>query len=152
LNGAVRNLLNETLSRDTLAISSTRLNQSFLERCLIVKQTRNDNLPSNNKIIHSPANGKCLSFVDREAAIATAARSIFKSRFAFGGNASYGVDVVFVHEAVVDVFKRQLAQLWIELSFSSRTFDRKQCQQNHYEGFATIQVGHQGAVVEMENK
>ena len=102
--------------------------------------------------MHSPTNGKCVSFVDRDTAIATAARNILQSRFAFGGNSSYGTDVVFVHEAVMEVFKRHLAQLWIEMSFSSRKFDRKQRQQDHYEGFSTIQVGHQGAVMYTENK
>ena len=99
-----------------------------------------------------PTQGKIVSFVDREADIALAAKSIFSSRFHFGGKSAYATDIVFIHDAAIDFFKSHLAQLWIELSFSRRNSNRKQLQEANHKGFVTLQTGSQGAVIEVQER
>jgi acyl-CoA reductase-like NAD-dependent aldehyde dehydrogenase len=99
-----------------------------------------------------PTQGKVVSFVDREADIALAAQSIFSSRFHFGGKCAYATEIIFIHEAAMDIFKRHLAQLWIELSFSRPNVNRKQFQQEIHRGFVALQAGSQGAVIEVQDR
>lgn len=100
------------MSNDTFAISTTRPDTAFLAECQIVSQTDLVLGTSAPRTVFSPPAARCFAFVDREADVQLAARNIVHARCGFGARSLYAPEIVFVHEAVLKLFKYYLEQVW----------------------------------------
>ncbi|KAK0247518.1 hypothetical protein LTR91_024833 [Friedmanniomyces endolithicus] len=115
LASVLPNVLGQTLSKDTFALSDTLPPVSFLQHCFVVQQNESDSatlekLRSAKKVVRSPSPAPSICFVDRTADLEVAAQSVLEAAFAFEGSSPYAPNVFFVHEAVEKDFSATLKQ------------------------------------------
>jgi hypothetical protein len=123
----------------------------------IVQQNDEESLPRTPDSIVSSVAARCIAFVDREADIRVAARSIFQARFMFGGKSSYAPDIVFVHEAAVKLFHGHIAHLWTHLQSKGNGSSLRQPDNGHTapkasQGLRTLHEGKGGLIVEATDR
>ncbi len=116
LTSILPNVLGQTLSKDTFALSDTLPPASFLQHCLVVQQNESDSatlekLRWAKTVVGLPPPAPSFCFVDRTADLDVAVQSVFEAAFTFRGSSPYAPDVVFLHEAVERDFRVALKQL-----------------------------------------
>jgi hypothetical protein len=144
-------------SKDTLAICTSRPALGVLAEFQIVQQNEEESLPRTPDSVVSLASAKCIAFVDRDADIRVAARSIFQARFMFGGKSSYAPDIVFVHEAAVKLFQGHIAHLWTHLQNKGNGPVVRHNTNGHTspktsQGLRTLHEGKRGLIVEATDR
>ena len=118
----LRQILADSLSHDTFAISDRRADEQFLSRCCVVSQSdtgTTNALASAQMTVTSPHSSPAVLFVDRTADLKLAARCTVTARFGFHGSSSCAPNAVLVHEAVERAFSAQLLEL-LEIFLSIR--------------------------------
>lgn len=115
LTSILPNVLGQTLSKDTFALSDTLPPASFLQHCLVVQQNESDSatlekLRSAKNVVGLPSPAPSFCFVDRTADLEVAVQSVLEAAFAFRGSSPYAPNVVFVHEAIERDFSATLKQ------------------------------------------
>lgn len=108
----LRKLLLESLDNDTFALSDAVPADEFLEQCVVVQQNGNDpdQFTSAKRLVSSPGSPWNVFFINRTADLKKASRSVLEAKFAFQGTSSFAPNVVFVHEAIRNLFLDCLSQ------------------------------------------
>lgn len=105
----LRELLSQTLDRDTFAIADERPEREFLSTTVVVDQQSLSDL-SLYAGLKSPGTWRAAAIVDRTARIYEAAVNLIEARFAFDGQSPYSSDIVLVNEFCLDAFLEAAAQ------------------------------------------
>lgn len=100
----LKDLLPKALDPDTFYITSSAVEDSAtLSSAIIVQQTHNTSIPTQN-VLQSDPSGRTIAIVDRTSDIELTAKTIVNARFSFQGTSPYSPDLVIVNKFVKSAF------------------------------------------------
>lgn len=103
-------MASQSLDRSAFRTSTTRLNDDFLKRVLLVDQQDCVSSELAGSRLTSQRSTGAVAIVDRKADVAAAARAIAASILLFGGKGPYAPSCILVNEYVEEEFSRLFAE------------------------------------------
>ncbi|MCJ1472615.1 hypothetical protein MMC13_001264 [Lambiella insularis] len=104
LTSVLRKLLQDSLDKDSFAVSESRPPGDFMRQCTLVQDYEPEAPHNTRGTLISPNALRSVAVVDRTARIEEAAHTIVQARMSRRGSSPYAPDVVLVNEFVVEKF------------------------------------------------